>query len=75
MPMPQAQAFAAETPSTRARDPAVLGGDLWYRIGRCPVCGTSVLVDDEFERTKGRALHAECASYVMRHPRLGAHLH
>jgi hypothetical protein len=35
----------------------------WLWLGRCPVCGTSVLVDDEFVRTGGSILHAECDRY------------
>jgi hypothetical protein len=37
----------------------------WLWLGHCPVCGTSVLVDDEFLRIDGRVLHAECVRYRM----------
>jgi hypothetical protein len=36
----------------------------WFWLGRCPACGTSVLVDDEFVRVRGATLHAECHLYT-----------
>jgi len=36
----------------------------WVRIGLCPVCGTSVLVDDEFVRVRGTPRHLECVRYL-----------
>jgi anti-sigma regulatory factor (Ser/Thr protein kinase) len=39
----------------------------WLRLGRCPVCGTSVLVDDEFVRSPTQVLHAECDRYRRTH--------
>lgn len=35
----------------------------WVWIGHCPLCRTSVLVDDEFVRVDGEVLHAECDEY------------
>jgi anti-sigma regulatory factor (Ser/Thr protein kinase) len=36
----------------------------WVRVGLCPVCRTSVLVDDDFVRVRGEPRHSECARYV-----------
>jgi hypothetical protein len=38
----------------------------WVRIGVCPVCHTSVLVDDEFVRVRGTPRHVECVRYLRR---------
>jgi len=38
--------------------------DLW--LGRCRVCGTSVLVDDEHARWPRGIVHRECASFWLR---------
>ncbi len=35
----------------------------WTWLGYCPLCGTSVLLDDEFVRVEGHAIHAECERY------------
>jgi hypothetical protein len=32
-------------------------------LGTCPVCGTSVLVDDALVRREGRVVHAECDAH------------
>ena len=40
----------------------------WVRLGLCPVCGTSVLVDDEFVRDRSMVRHAECDRYLRRRP-------
>jgi hypothetical protein len=37
----------------------------WLWLGHCPVCGTSVLVDDEFVRIDGTVHHAECVLYRL----------
>jgi anti-sigma regulatory factor (Ser/Thr protein kinase) len=50
-------------PARRASD--------WLRLGRCRVCGTSVLVDDEFVRLPGSVRHSECDRY-LRARRAGA---
>ena len=36
---------------------------LSVRLGRCPVCGTTVLAEDVFVRYGRRVLHAECVAY------------
>lgn len=36
----------------------------WLRVGVCPVCGTWVLVDDDFVRVELTPLHAECARHL-----------
>jgi len=40
------------------------GARRWLWLGRCPVCGTSVLLDDEFVRVRGAIRHAECDRHV-----------
>ena len=32
----------------------------WWWLGRCSVCGMSVMLDDDFIRSAGRIAHAEC---------------
>jgi hypothetical protein len=44
----------------------------WFWLGRCPACGTSVLVDDDFVRVRGATLHAECYLYTRAWPDTGA---
>jgi anti-sigma regulatory factor (Ser/Thr protein kinase) len=46
---------------------AASGVPSWFRLGRCPACGTSVLVDDEFVRSRSAILHAECDRYRRTH--------
>jgi hypothetical protein len=53
-----AKRFARPAVGTEMRD--------WQWLGRCPVCGTSVLVDDEFVRSKGAILHLECDLFRCR---------
>lgn len=36
----------------------------WW-LGSCPVCGTSVAVDDQFVRRDARILHLECDRYQL----------
>jgi hypothetical protein len=38
--------------------------DAW--LGQCPVCGTSVLIDDELVRRRRRVVHKECAFFRLR---------
>ena len=40
----------------------------WARLGRCPACGTGVLLDDEFVRAQGMVVHAECYRYLVASP-------
>jgi hypothetical protein len=44
----------------------------WLRLGRCPVCGTTVLLDDEFVRLNGSVLHTECQEHRRAQERLSA---
>ena len=50
-----------------ARSPLFGRPPPWLRLGRCPACGSSVLVDDEFARSGRAILHAECQRYRRRH--------
>jgi anti-sigma regulatory factor (Ser/Thr protein kinase) len=40
----------------------------WVRLGLCPVCGTSVLVGDEFIRDRSMLRRVECDRYLRRRP-------
>lgn len=40
----------------------------WTRLGRCPACGTGVLLDDQFVRAQGMTVHVECYRYLVASP-------
>jgi hypothetical protein len=58
-----------------AKNPRPTGGELpplWrrqaeFRLGTCPVCKTSVFVDDDFVRRHGAVMHVECRLYSLLH--------
>jgi hypothetical protein len=56
---------ASDGPRTRDRDGVTDSAAAKWWLGTCPVCGTSVLVDDQFVRHYGRPLHVECDCYKL----------